>query len=157
MLGIGAFLMQVAVQGAWGIVPVHLNELSPPLARAMFPGFAYQIGNLIMAKNVVFQAGIAESRGDNYGLALALFGGIMAVAIVIWTLSAPSERADFTPGELLRLGGKPSRAPSRVARSRFGPTCRAIREPPTRRDRGKGDRCRRPGPRRARVRHPLAA
>src|SRR4051812_10322859 len=53
LLGIGAFLMQVAVQGAWGIVPVHLNELAPAGARAMFPGFAYQLGNLIMSKNAV--------------------------------------------------------------------------------------------------------
>ena len=73
LLGIGAFLMQVAVQGAWGIVPVHLNELSPGAVRATFPGFAYQIGNLLASKNVVFQTGIAETRGDNYGLALALF------------------------------------------------------------------------------------
>jgi MFS transporter, SHS family, lactate transporter len=93
LLAIGAFLMQVAVQGAWGIVPVHLNELSPPAARALFPGFAYQLGNLIMSKNAVFQAGIAESHGNNYGLALALFGGAMAVAIAIWTAIGP-ERSD---------------------------------------------------------------
>ena len=58
----------------------------------MFPGFAYQIGNLIMAKNVVFQTGIAESHGDNYGLALALFGGVTAVAIIIWTLLGPERK-----------------------------------------------------------------
>ncbi len=92
LLGIGGFLMQVAVQGAWGIVPVHLNELSPGAVRAMFPGFAYQIGNLIMARNVVFQTGIAESHGDNYGLALALFGGVTAVAIIIWTLLGPERK-----------------------------------------------------------------
>ena len=96
LLAVGAFLMQVAVQGAWGIVPVHLNELSPPAARALFPGFAYQLGNLIMSKNAVFQAGIAESRGDNYGLALALFGGTMAVAIIVWTAFGPERKnADF--------------------------------------------------------------
>jgi SHS family lactate transporter-like MFS transporter len=96
LLGLGAFLMQIAVQGAWGIVPVHLNELSPPAARALFPGFAYQLGNLIMSKNAVFQAGIAESHGNNYGLALALFGGAMAVVIAIWTAIGPErQNADF--------------------------------------------------------------
>ncbi|HEX5237770.1 MAG TPA: MFS transporter [Sphingomicrobium sp.] len=96
LLGLGAFLMQVAVQGAWGIVPVHLNELSPPGARALFPGFAYQLGNLIMSKNAVFQAQIAESHGNNYGLALALFGGSMAVAIAVWTALGPERaHADF--------------------------------------------------------------
>ncbi len=96
LLAIGAFLMQVAVQGAWGIVPVHLNELSPGAARALFPGFAYQLGNLIMSRNAVFQAGIAESHGNNYGLALAIFGGAMAIVIAIWTAIGPERRhADF--------------------------------------------------------------
>jgi SHS family lactate transporter-like MFS transporter len=96
MLAAGGFLMQVAVQGAWGIVPVHLNELSPGAVRAMFPGFAYQLGNLITSRNAVFQAGIAEGRGDNYGLALALFGGVTAIIIVLWTAIGPERRhADF--------------------------------------------------------------
>jgi MFS transporter, SHS family, lactate transporter len=97
LLGAGAFLVQVAVQGAWGIVPVHLNELSPPLARSLFPGFAYQLGNLIASKNAPIQAGIAESHGNNYALALALVCGIMAVIIAVWTALGPERRnADFT-------------------------------------------------------------
>ena len=51
MLALGGFLMQFMVQGAWGIVPAHLNELSPPSVRAILPGFAYQLGNLAMAQN----------------------------------------------------------------------------------------------------------
>jgi len=97
LLGLGAFLIQIAVQGAWGIVPVHLNELSPPLARSLFPGFAYQLGNLIASKNAPIQAGIAEARGDNYGLALAVVCGITAVVIAIWTALGPERKnADFT-------------------------------------------------------------
>lgn len=100
MLAVGAFLVQVAVQGAWGIVPVHLNELSPPLARSLFPGFAYQLGNLIASKNAPIQAGIAESRGDDYALALALVCGITAVVIAIWTALGPERKnADFTADE----------------------------------------------------------
>src|SRR3954463_13001534 len=57
LLGLGAFLIKVAVQGAWGVVPVHLNELSPGRARGIFPGFAYQLGNLAAAWNVEFQTG----------------------------------------------------------------------------------------------------
>jgi SHS family lactate transporter-like MFS transporter len=96
LLGVGAFLIQVAVQGAWGIVPVHLNELSPPLARSLFPGFAYQLGNLIASKNAPIQAGIAEGRADDYGLALALVCGITAVIIAIWTALGPERKdADF--------------------------------------------------------------
>jgi len=96
MLALGGFLMQVAVQGAWGIVPVHLNELSPPLARSLFPGFAYQLGNLIASKNAPIQAGIAEAHGDNYGLALALVCGTVAVVIAVWTALGPERKnADF--------------------------------------------------------------
>jgi SHS family lactate transporter-like MFS transporter len=97
LLGAGAFLVQVAVQGAWGIVPVHLNELSPPLARSLFPGFAYQLGNLIASKNAPIQAGIAESHDNNYGLALAIVCGLMAIIIAGWTALGPERRnADFT-------------------------------------------------------------
>ena len=97
LLGLGAFLIQVAVQGAWGIVPVHLNELSPPLARSLFPGFAYQLGNLIASRNGPMQAGFAESHGNNYALALALVCGITAVIIAIWTALGPERKdADFT-------------------------------------------------------------
>ena len=92
LLAIGGFVMQVAVQGAWGIVPVHLNELSPGAVRAMFPGFAYQLGNLLMSYNVHLQSGIAKSHDNNYGLALALFGGITAVIIAIWTAIGPERR-----------------------------------------------------------------
>ncbi|GAA0310923.1 MFS transporter [Sphingomonas oligophenolica] len=96
LLGLGAFLLQVAVQGAWGIVPVHLNELSPALIRGMFPGFAYQLGNLIASRNGPLQAGFAEAHGDNYGLALALVAGVTAVVLVIWTALGPERRdVDF--------------------------------------------------------------
>ncbi len=96
LLGLGAFLVQVAVQGAWGIIPAHLNELSPPLARSLFPGFAYQLGNLIASKNAPIQAGIAESHGNNYGLSLALVCGVTAVIIAIWTALGPERKnADF--------------------------------------------------------------
>jgi len=93
MLGLGAFLIQVAVQGAWGIVPVHLNELSPPLVRGMFPGFAYQLGNLIASRNLPIQASIAQSHGGNFGLAMAIVAGITVVVLVIWTTIGP-ERTD---------------------------------------------------------------
>jgi MFS transporter, SHS family, lactate transporter len=91
LLAVGAFLMQFAVQGAWGVVPVHLNELSPDTARGTFPGFVYQLGNLLASVNATLQAAIAEHFGGNYGLALALVAGSMAVAIAL--LSAAGTEA----------------------------------------------------------------
>ncbi|HWW65272.1 MAG TPA: MFS transporter [Sphingomonadaceae bacterium] len=90
-LALGAFVMQVAVQGAWGIVPVHLNELSPEGVRGMFPGFAYQAGNLIASVNATMQAGIA-ARHNSYGYALALVAGITALAIAAWTWVGPERK-----------------------------------------------------------------
>ncbi|MDR3512187.1 MAG: MFS transporter [Caulobacteraceae bacterium] len=96
MLAAGAFAMQVMVQGAWGVIPVHLNELSPADARGAFPGFAYQLGNLLASGNAVWQAQIAEARGDNYSLALALVAGAVAVVIAIVTFLGPERRGiDF--------------------------------------------------------------
>ena len=74
-------LIQVAVQGAWGVVPAPLNELSPESARGTFPGFAYQLGNLFAAANATLQAGFAVSNHNNYGLALAVVCGCVAVLL----------------------------------------------------------------------------
>ena len=84
-LGVGAFLMQICVQGAWGVIPVHLNELSPPEARGTFPGFVYQLGNLIASYNATLQSGMAESRGNDYSTPLMLTIGIVAVVIAVVT------------------------------------------------------------------------
>ncbi|MGO9633911.1 MAG: MFS transporter [Steroidobacteraceae bacterium] len=85
ILAAGAFAMQFAVQGAWGVVPVHLNELSPPEIRATFPGFVYQLGNLLAAVNLNLQVAIAEAHGNDYGLAMASVVGTVAVVIVLMT------------------------------------------------------------------------
>jgi MFS transporter, SHS family, lactate transporter len=84
-LATGAFLMQFTVQGAWGVIPVHLNELSPDSARGTFPGFVYQLGNLLASVNATLQAGIATHFGGNYGLALAAVAGTVAIVIAVLT------------------------------------------------------------------------
>jgi MFS transporter, SHS family, lactate transporter len=92
LLGLGAFLIQFMVQGAWGVVPVHLNELSPEGLRGIFPGFAYQLGNLLACGNAVWQAGIAADHHGNYGLALAWVAGLTAIALVIITACGPEAK-----------------------------------------------------------------
>lgn len=70
-LAAAGFLMQLAVQGAWGVAPVHLNELAPAAVRGLLPGLAYQLGNLLASQTAPLQAKFAETHGDNYGLAIA--------------------------------------------------------------------------------------
>jgi SHS family lactate transporter-like MFS transporter len=91
MLALGAFLMQVCVQGAWGVVPVHLNELSPPDIRATFPGLTYQIGNFLASYNANIQTGLAASMG---GLAwpLAIVAGCSAIVIAVLVALGPEAR-----------------------------------------------------------------
>jgi len=80
---LGAFLMQISVQGAWGVIPVHLNEISPDEIRATFPGLVYQLGNLIASVNGPLQSKIAEIHGNNYALVMAVVIGIVAVVICV--------------------------------------------------------------------------
>ncbi len=84
----GGFAMQFMVQGAWGVVPVHLNELSPPEVRGTFPGFAYQLGNLCAAPIAVVEAKLAEhfagpSGLDGYGTALAIVAVCVFAALIL--------------------------------------------------------------------------
>ncbi|WP_337263602.1 MULTISPECIES: MFS transporter [unclassified Serratia (in: enterobacteria)] len=83
MLGMGAFLMQFMVQGAWGVIPTYLNELVPANTRAVLPGFVYQLGNLIASVNATLQASIAEHHGHNYGLAMSMTAGTVAIVIAV--------------------------------------------------------------------------
>lgn len=71
----GAFLMQFMVQGAWGVIPAHLSELSPDSVRGFLPGFAYQCGVLISASIIYLQALFAEHF--SYGETMALSAGIV--------------------------------------------------------------------------------
>jgi MFS transporter, SHS family, lactate transporter len=86
LLALGSFLMQFMVQGAWGVIPAHLNELSPDQARGTFPGFVYQLGNLLASANATIQAAMAVYFGGDYGLALAIVAGTTAIAIAVMTL-----------------------------------------------------------------------
>lgn len=81
LLAIGAFLVQFFVQGAWGIVPAHLNELSPDEVRSTFPGFIYQLGNLLASGNATLQATLAQHWNGDYALALLVVAMVVAVAV----------------------------------------------------------------------------
>jgi SHS family lactate transporter-like MFS transporter len=92
ILAVGVFLIQISVQGAWGVIPAHLNELSPPEIRATFPGFVYQLGNLFAAVNLNLQVWIAEAHNNDYGLAMAIVVGTVSVVITLMVAFGPERR-----------------------------------------------------------------
>ena len=80
VLALGAFLMQVGVQGAWGIIPAHLNELSPDSVRGLLPGLAYQLGILFAAPTSTIEYALRDLVGYRWAiagfeLAVILIGG----------------------------------------------------------------------------------
>jgi SHS family lactate transporter-like MFS transporter len=79
-LGIGAVLMQFMVQGAWGVVPAYLTELSPAPVRATAPGLAYQLGGLVTSWNGKAQA-LAAERWHNYPAVLAITVIVVALSL----------------------------------------------------------------------------
>lgn len=90
---LGGFLMQFMVQGAWGVIPAHLNELSPPSVRGTLPGFAYQLGNLLSSRNAVIQAKLAERQfAGRYPPVLAWTVLLIASMVAIVTLMGKERR-----------------------------------------------------------------
>jgi MFS transporter, SHS family, lactate transporter len=96
LLGIGVFLLQVMVQGAWGVVPVHLNELSPNEVRGTLPGFAYQGGNLLASATAPALTQYAQMHGNDYAFAMSVFIAGVAVFLALVTAFGPEAHgADF--------------------------------------------------------------
>jgi len=101
LLALGAFLMQFCVQGAWGVIPAHLTELSPTAVRGTFTGFAYQLGNLLAAANANIQTRIAEGHGGvkhpDYALGLSTVILVVLLAVALVTaLGKEARGAEFT-------------------------------------------------------------
>ena len=92
LLATGAFWIQVAVQGAWGVVPGYLNELSPDDVRGTLPGFAYQLGNLIAAGTAFILVWLAQSRGGDYALAQSIWIGCVAIVLALLAAFGPEAR-----------------------------------------------------------------
>jgi SHS family lactate transporter-like MFS transporter len=93
-LAIGAFLMQTGVQGAWGIIPAHLNELSPDSVRGLMPGFAYQLGILFAAGTNSIEYALRSHFGYNWALAGFEVANI-ALLITVLALGTEHKGKDF--------------------------------------------------------------
>ena len=82
LLCLGSFLMQVMVQGAWGVIPAHLTEMSPDAIRGFYPGVTYQLGNCLAAFNLPIQESLASSHGYPFALAVTIVPVLIAVAVL---------------------------------------------------------------------------
>jgi SHS family lactate transporter-like MFS transporter len=103
MLCLGSFLMQVMVQGAWGVIPAHLTEMSPDAIRGFYPGVTYQIGNVFAALNLPIQEHLAASHGYPFALTVT----IVPVLIVVAVLVLMGQEAKG-----IRFGAQPDHAPA---------------------------------------------
>jgi len=99
-----AFFEQFCVQGAWGVIPIHLMELSPPAFRTFVVGTSYQLGNLVSSASSTIEATIgsrfplspitnatthAVTKRYNYGLVIAIFMGCVFAYVIVLTLVGP--------------------------------------------------------------------
>jgi sugar phosphate permease len=100
-LSVSGFFLQFFVQGAWGVIPIHLNELAPPAYRSSFPGLTYQLGNMISSPSTQIVSATAESHFvtsksgkpvDAYGPTMGIATAIIATGIVITTAFGPEKR-----------------------------------------------------------------
>lgn len=106
LLALGAFLLQFMVQGAWGVVPAHLTELAPAMARGTFIGLAYQTGNLIASVNLPLEIKLADHWHGNFGLSIATVVLIVFIALAIITALGTEKRGaefvDTTPKDQVK-------------------------------------------------------
>ncbi|WP_458248042.1 MFS transporter [Streptomyces sp. MAI_2237] len=105
-LMLSSFLMQVCVQGAWGVIPAHLTEMSPDAVRGFYPGVTYQLGNLIAALNLPIQEAVAERHGYPAAMTWTVVPALTAVIV----LSAVGKEAKG-----IRFGATGTRAPTTAA------------------------------------------
>jgi len=94
----GSFVMQFMVQGAWGVVPAYLTELSPAPVRAIFPGLAYQLGNLLTSRNLVIQTKLAE-QWRSYPPVLLWTVVVVALALAVVTAFGRESRGTVLTAE----------------------------------------------------------
>jgi SHS family lactate transporter-like MFS transporter len=86
---IGVFLMQFFVQGAWGVIPAHINELSPNHLRGFFPGFAYQLG-VMFAASIPY---VESALGERFTYTQAMGGLVTLVFIIAFIVTASGPEA----------------------------------------------------------------
>jgi SHS family lactate transporter-like MFS transporter len=92
MLALGAFALQFMVQGAWGVIPAHINELSPNHIRGSMPGFAYQCGNLVASYITILETSLATKH--NYAAVMAGSAATIFVVAIFVTAVGRERRGE---------------------------------------------------------------
>jgi SHS family lactate transporter-like MFS transporter len=91
---IGAFIMQFMVQGAWGVIPAHITELSPDTVRGFFPGFAYQCGVLLAGSIAFLEALLAERMHYSNAMAITALS-VFSLCILVVALGREKKGIEF--------------------------------------------------------------
>jgi SHS family lactate transporter-like MFS transporter len=111
LLALGAFIMQFLVQGAWGVIPAHLSELSPDEIRGFYPGVTYQLGNLLAAINLPLQTRLADHYNQNFGLGMAIVIVPVLILTALVTWLGPENRGAQLGEISAPEGRRPTAAP----------------------------------------------
>jgi SHS family lactate transporter-like MFS transporter len=114
LLILGGFLIQFAVQGAWGIIPAHISELSPDAVRGFLPGFSYQMGALISAFLPWIQDRFKPAGEHGYGSIMAV-SALIVFCVAILVVASGREKHGIRFGGDGTTGGSGSRADSATA------------------------------------------
>ena len=102
LICLGSFLMQFVVQGAWGVIPAHLTELSPAEIRGFYPGVTYQLGNCLAAFNLPIQERLAESHSYTFALGSTMVLVFIAVAVLAAIGKEAARRSELSTGRRRR-------------------------------------------------------
>jgi SHS family lactate transporter-like MFS transporter len=84
VLVVGSYLMQTGVQGAFGVIPAHLNELSPDAVRSLFPGFVYQLGVLVASPATAIEFVLRDHFGYPWALTMFEASVIVLMIVIFW-------------------------------------------------------------------------
>jgi SHS family lactate transporter-like MFS transporter len=110
-LALGGFLIQFFVQGAWGVIPAHITELSPLQLRAFFPGFAYQLGVLVASSIGYIEAVLGEHF--RYATSMGILAAtVLLIGALVIFVGPEAKGVSFVAAERSEANYEPSAVPS---------------------------------------------
>lgn len=105
----GSYLMQTGVQGAFGVIPAHLNELSPDAVRSLFPGIVYQLGTLLASPATAVEFSLRDHFGYPWALTMFEAGGMMLMIVIFWLGPEARDRSFLKETEMVMVAADRAR------------------------------------------------